>query len=95
MAVDTWSDQQDSVSDRANAAVRFVLVAFTWMALVAGPPIVGGVLGWMATRDMSRSGPVSGLLVQLPTEDVPALVTREEVEAVGLEPRDVQAILTR
>ena len=97
MAVDTWNDPQDSIVERAAAAVRVTLVAIVWMVLVAGPPIVGGVLGWMATRDAARSGPVSALLGQLPVgKDAGAvIVTREEVEAVGLDPRDVQAILAK
>jgi hypothetical protein len=64
------------------------------MALVAGPPVVGGVLGWMATRDGAQSGRLSGLLGQLPIDPIGVTITRQEVEAVGLDPRDIKAILT-
>lgn len=94
MAVDTWNDQKDSVSERASGAIRFALVACVWMAIVAGPPVVGGLLGWMVTRDMVRPSPASGLIGQLPAKATPVLVTREEVEAVGLDPSDVRAILS-
>ena len=66
MAVDTWNDQELSFHERAATAARSVVIALFWMTLVAGPPVVGGVLGWMATRDAGR-GPLSGLLGQLPT----------------------------
>lgn len=95
MAVDTWTDQQDSIAERAAGAVRFALIAFFWMAFVAGPPIVGGVLGWITTRDARSAGPVAGLIGELPSTNASILVTREEVEAVGLDPRDVEAILPR
>lgn len=94
MAVDTWNSNRESVSERATGVVRFAVVAFVWMAVVAGPPIIGGLLGWMVTRDMVRPAPVGGLLGQLPAEVTPVLVTREEVEAVGLDPSDVRAILS-
>ncbi|MCR9073387.1 MAG: hypothetical protein NXI18_16985 [Alphaproteobacteria bacterium] len=93
MAVDAWNAHRESVFGRTSSAIRFAIVAFAWMVIIAGPPIVGGLLGWMATRDMTRSSPVSGLLGQLPEQSVPVLVTLEEVEAVGLDPRDVQAII--
>lgn len=93
MAVDTWNDQELSIHERAATAVRAVVVALFWMTLVAGPPIAGGVLGWMATRDAGRS-PLSGLLGQLPAEQRGVIITRDEVEAVGLDPREIGAILT-
>lgn len=93
MAVDTWNDQHLSFHERAAIAVRSVVIAVFWMALVAGPPVVGGVLGWMATRDTGRS-PLSGLLGQLPADQMGVTITREEVEAVGLDPREIKAILT-
>lgn len=93
MAVDTWGDQQLSFNERAAAAVRSVVIAVFWMALIAGPPVVGGLLGWMTTRD-AVSTPMNGLLGALPEQDAAASITREEVEAVGLDPREVRAILT-
>jgi hypothetical protein len=93
MAVDTWNDQGLSFHERAASAARSVVIALFWMSLVAGPPVVGGVLGWMATRDAGR-GPLSGLLGQLPADQVAVSITREEVEAVGLDPREIRAILT-
>jgi hypothetical protein len=93
MAVDTWNDQELSFHERAATAVRSVVIALFWMTLVAGPPVVGGVLGWMATRDAGR-GPLSGLLGQLPADQMGVTITREEVEAVGLDPREIRAILT-
>ncbi|WP_420562391.1 hypothetical protein [Thalassobaculum sp.] len=93
MAVDTWNDQELSFHERAATAARSVVIALFWMTLVAGPPVVGGVLGWMATRDAGR-GPLSGLLGQLPADQMGVTITREEVEAVGLDPREIRAILT-
>lgn len=93
MAVDTWNDQELSFHERAATAARSVVIALFWMTLVAGPPVVGGVLGWMATRDAGR-GPLSGLLGQLPADQMGVTITREEVEAVGLDPREIKAILT-
>ncbi|SDF43822.1 MULTISPECIES: hypothetical protein [Thalassobaculum] len=92
MAVDTWNDQELSFHERAATAARSVVIALFWMTLVAGPPVVGGVLGWMATRDAGR-GPLSGLLGQLPADQMGVTITREEVEAVGLDPREIKAIL--
>ena len=93
MTVDAWDDQQLSFNERAAAAVRSVVIAVFWMALIAGPPVVGGVLGWMTTRD-AVSGPMSGLLGALPEQDPAVAISREEVEAVGLDPGEVRAILT-
>ena len=92
MAVDTWNDQELSFHERAATAARSIVIALFWMTLVAGPPVVGGVLGWMATRDAGR-GPLSGLLGQLPADQMGVTITREEVEAVGLDPREIKAIL--
>ncbi|MDF1793077.1 MAG: hypothetical protein P1U88_14255 [Thalassobaculaceae bacterium] len=92
MAVDTWNDQQLTFHERAVSATRSAFIACCWMAIVAGPPVVGGVLGWMATRDAQSTRSLTGLLGQLPIDS--AIITREEVEAVGLDPRDVRAILT-
>lgn len=94
MAVDTWNDQHLSLFERAFPALRFVAIAVFWLGLVAGPPVVGGVLGWMATQEVGESGPLSGLLGQLPDDQVGVTITREEVQAVGLDPSDVKAILT-
>lgn len=93
MAVDAWNDHELSFHERAAQAARSVVIAAFWMTLVAGPPVVGGVLGWMATRDAGRS-PLSGLLGQLPSDPMDVTITREEVEAVGLDPREIKAILT-
>ena len=93
MAVDTWNDQELSIHERAATAARSVVIAVFWMTLVAGPPVVGGVLGWVATRDASR-GPLTGLLGQLPADPIGVTITREEIEAVGLDPREINAILT-
>lgn len=93
MAVDTWNDQELSIHERAALAARSVVIAVFWMTLVAGPPVVGGVLGWMATRDGDR-GPLSGLLGQLPADQMGVAITRQEVEAVGLDPVEIRAILT-
>ena len=94
MAVDTWNDQHLSFVERASSALRSVAIAVFWTGLVAGPPVVGGVLGWMATRDAERTGPLSGLLGQLSDDRMGVTITREEVEAVGLDPREIKAILT-
>lgn len=93
MAVDTWPDTQETMAERAAGVARSTLIALFWMTLVAGPPIVGGVIGWLVTYEGEPGGPITGLLGQLPAETANVLVTREEVEAVGLDPRDVEAIL--
>ena len=94
MAVDTWNDQHLSLFERASSAFRSVAIAVFWMGLVAGPPVIGGMLGWMATQDADQVGPLSGLLGQLPADQVGVTITREEVEAVGLDPSEIKAILT-
>jgi len=93
MTVDIWHGHQDSVAERAAGVARSVFIALFWMALVAGPPIIGGVLGWVVTREDAPRGPVSFLLGNAPAALPPPLVTREEVEAVGVDPRAVDAIL--
>ncbi|WP_281684251.1 hypothetical protein [Thalassobaculum salexigens] len=89
MAVDTWNDQELSFHERAATAARSVVIALFWMTLVAGPPVVGGVLGWMATRDAGR-GPLSGLLGQLPADQMGVTITRGAIAANVTSPTHIE-----
>jgi hypothetical protein len=90
MTVDVWSNPQDTLADRAGGAVRYALIVVVWMALVAGPPIVGGVLGHLSTHEPSWS---QAMTVDL--DPAPPLISRQEIEAVGLDPEQLGALLTQ
>lgn len=94
MAIDSWNEAEDRMIDRAMSALRSVLIALAWILVIAGPPVAGGVLGWLATADGRGVSAIVGLLGQLPADAQGEMISRAEIEAVGLDPKEVEAILT-
>lgn len=94
MTVDSWDNADVPVAGRVFAAVRSTLIVIVWTLVLVGPPIAGGVVGWALTSE--RHGvPFAGLIGEVPVSDLEATVSRQEIEAVGLDPRDLKVIITK
>ena len=92
-------EDSDWEQSSGRAALRRTVVLLALVVLIVGPILIGGMVGWMATRE---AGPVLGDDGWLRTRSSVAstgagfpLVSASELQAAGLSVDEARTILRR